>query len=114
MFQKQIMMRRVLYSLIPIFLFSIYLYGWRPAAIAAVVFAAGILTEYLFMKQRKQKVSEAVLVSCALYTLSMPPMVPLWIAAVGIIFEYFLVSAFMADLEEMYLIPQLQAVYLFI
>lgn len=86
MFQKQIMMRRVIYSLIPIFLFSIYLYGWRVIAIAAVVFSAGILTEYLFMKQRKQKVSEAVLVSCALYTLSMPPMVPLWIAAIGIIF----------------------------
>ncbi len=86
MFQKQIMMRRVLYSLIPIFLFSIYLYGWKVVAIAAVVFTAGILTEYIFMKQRNQKVSEAVLVSCALYTLSMPPLVPFWIAAIGIIF----------------------------
>ncbi len=86
MFQKQIMMRRVLYSLIPIFLFSIYLYGWRVIAVSAVVFTSGILTEYLFMKQRNQKVSEAVLVSCALYTLSMPPLVPLWIAAIGIIF----------------------------
>jgi Na+-transporting NADH:ubiquinone oxidoreductase subunit B len=85
-FQKQIMMRRVIYSLIPIFLFSIYLYGWRVISITAVVFSAGILTEYLFMKQRKQKVSEAVFVSCALYSLSMPPMVPLWIAIIGIIF----------------------------
>jgi Na+-transporting NADH:ubiquinone oxidoreductase subunit B len=80
------MMRKVLYSLIPIFLFSIYLYGWRSLAIAAVVFPAGILTEYLFMKQRKKNVSEAVLVSCALYTLSMPPMVPLWMAVIGIVF----------------------------
>ncbi len=86
MFQKQKMMRKVLYTLIPIFLFSIYLYGWRSLAIAAVVFPAGILTEFLFMKQRKKKVSEAVLVSCALYTLSMPPLVPLWIAAIGIVF----------------------------
>lgn len=86
MFQKQKMMRKVLYSLIPIFLFSIYLYGWRTLAIGAVVFSAGILTEYLFMKQRKKKVSEAVLVSCALYTLSMPPKVPLWIAVAGIVF----------------------------
>ncbi len=86
MFQKQLMMRRVLYSLVPLFLFSIYLYGWRPAAVGAVVFFFGILTEYLFMKQRNQKVSEAVLVTSMLYTLSLPPMVPLWIAAVGIVF----------------------------
>ncbi len=86
MFQKQLMMRRVLYALSPLYLFSIYLYGWRPLAVGAVVFFFGILTEYLFMKQRKQKVSEAVLVTSLLFTLSLPPMVPLWIAAVGIIF----------------------------
>ncbi len=86
MFQKQIMMRRVLYALFPIYLFSIYLYGWRPLAVGAVVFFFGICTEFLFMKQRKQKVSEAVLVTSMLFTLSLPPMIPLWIAAVGIIF----------------------------
>ncbi len=86
MFQKQVMMRRVLYALLPIYLFSIYLYGWRPLAVGAVVFFFGILTEFLFMKQRKQKVSEAVLVTSMLFTLSMPPLVPLWIAAVGIVF----------------------------
>lgn len=86
MFQKQKMMRKVVYSLIPIYLFSIYLYGWRALAIAAVVFAAGILTEYIFMKQKNKKVSEAVLVTCALYTLAMPPKIPLWVAAIGIVF----------------------------
>ena len=80
------MMRRVVYSLIPIMIFSIYLYGLRSLMIHLVVFAAGILTEYLFMKSRGKKVSEAVLVTCLLYALSMPPMVPLWIAAIGIIF----------------------------
>ncbi len=80
------MMRRVLYALLPIYLFSIYLYGWRPLAVGAVVFFFGIVTEFLFMKQRKQKVSEAVLVTSMLFTLSMPPLVPLWVAAVGIVF----------------------------
>lgn len=80
------MMRRVVYSLIPIMIFSLYLYGLRALLIHAVVFAAGFLTEYLFMKTRGKKVSEAVLVTCALYALSMPPMVPLWVAAIGIIF----------------------------
>ena len=89
MFQKQIMMRRVVYSLIPIMIFSIYLYGIRSILIHLVVFAAGILTEYLFMKSRGKKVSEAVLVTCALYALSLPPMVPLWIAVIGIVFGVF-------------------------
>ena len=76
----------MVYSLIPIMIFSIYLYGIRSLLIHLVVFTAGILTEYLFMKSRGKKVSEAVLVTCLLYALSMPPMVPLWIAAIGIIF----------------------------
>ncbi len=86
MFQKQIMMRRVLYSLIPIMIFSVYLYGLRSLLIHLVVFAAGIGTEYFFMKSRGKKVSEAVLVTCGLYALSMPPLVPLWLAVIGIVF----------------------------
>ena len=83
-------MRRVLYSLAPIFLFSIYLYGVRSILIALVTFPLGILVEYLMEKKRGKKVSEAVLVTCALYTLSMPPVVPLWIVAVGILFTVFM------------------------
>ncbi len=90
MFQKQPIMRKVLYSLAPIFLFSIYLYGLRPILTALVVFPLGVLVEYLFEKKRGKKVSEAVLVTCALYTLSMPPVVPLWIVAVGILFTVFM------------------------
>ncbi|MBN2657581.1 MAG: RnfABCDGE type electron transport complex subunit D [Spirochaetales bacterium] len=80
------MMRKVLYSLIPVYLFSIYLYGWRALAIAAVVFPLGIATEFIFTKRNNKKVSEAVLVTCTLFTLAMPPMIPLWIAGIGIIF----------------------------
>jgi Na+-transporting NADH:ubiquinone oxidoreductase subunit B len=90
LFQKQPIMRKVLYSLAPIFLFSIYLYGLRPILTALVVFPLGVLVEYLFEKKRGKKVSEAVLVTCALYTLSMPPVVPLWIVAVGIVFAVFM------------------------
>ncbi len=79
-------MRKVVYSLIPIFAFSILLYGWRSLAVTATVFLFGILSEYIFTKPKGKKVSEAVLVTSALYALSMPPSVPLWIAAIGIIF----------------------------
>ncbi len=86
LFQKQDIMRRVVYSLIPIFIYSVLMYGWRVLTITAVVFLFGILSEYVMERGRKKKVSEAVLVTCALYALAMPPLVPLWIAAVGIIF----------------------------
>lgn len=90
LFQKQPIMRRVILSLAPIFLFSFYLYGLRFAAIVAVVFPLGILVEYFFEKGRGKKPSEAVLVTCSLYALSMPPVVPLWIVAVGILFAVFM------------------------
>ncbi len=86
MFQKQDVMRRVIYSLIPIFLFATFLYGWRVLVTTAFVFVLGIATEYVFERSRKKKVSEAVLVTCMLYSLSLPPFTPLWITAVGIIF----------------------------
>ena len=86
MFQKQLMMRKVVYSLIPIFAFSVLLYGWRSLTTTAVVFVFGILAEYIFTKPKGKKVSEAVLVTCGLYALSMPPAVPWWIAALGVVF----------------------------
>jgi len=85
-FQKQDIMRRVVYSLVPLFLFATFLYGWRVVVMTALVFALGIGTEYIFEKSRKKKVSEAVLVTSALYSLSLPPATPFWIAAIGIIF----------------------------
>ena len=86
MFQKQLMMRRVMYSLLPIFLLSIYLYGLKSIGIIITTFVIGIGSEYIFVKRQNKKITEAVLVSCALYALSLPPNTPLWITAIGIAF----------------------------
>lgn len=86
MFQKQPMMRRVLYSLVPLFLVSFYLYTFKAIILTVAVFVAGIGTEYVYTKKRGQKVTEAVLVTCALYALSLPPGSPIWISILGIIF----------------------------
>ncbi|MFW6337418.1 MAG: RnfABCDGE type electron transport complex subunit D [Alkalispirochaetaceae bacterium] len=86
MFQKQVIMRRVVYSLTPLFLFSIYLYGWRAIVTVGVAYIFGIGAEYVMEKSRNKKVSEAVLVTCGLYGLSLPPMTPWWVVAVGIVF----------------------------
>ncbi len=88
-FMKQKMMRKVLYSLLPVLLFAIYAFGLRIIALLAVVLICGVLTEYIIMRsiqKEKAKVSEAVLVSCMLFTLTLPPATPFWVAGVGIVF----------------------------
>jgi Na+-transporting NADH:ubiquinone oxidoreductase subunit B len=62
------------------------MYGSRAVALAAISFALAVLTEWLFERGRAGKISEAVLVTAALYGLALPPRTPLWIAAVGIVF----------------------------
>lgn len=85
-FMKQKMMRSVIISLLPIILFAVYNFGWRPFILLLIVSGFGILTEYIFEKKNNKKVSEAVLVTCILYTLTLPPTTPYWIAIVGIVF----------------------------
>ncbi len=88
-FMKQKIMTRVLTSLVPILIFSLFLFGLRTLVLMAVVMIVGILSEYGIMRLingANAKVSEAVLVSCALFTLTLPPSTPFWVAGVGIAF----------------------------
>ncbi len=84
--QKQPIMVTVLYGLAPLGLAGIYWYGWRALLLYAVVFAFGYLSETLMARYFKMKTSTSVFVSCALFAISLPPTLPLWIAAVGIVF----------------------------
>lgn len=83
---KQQMMNRVLYALIPVLLFSAYLFGLRVLAVVAVANLAAYFTEYLFVRKKKNgKVTMAVFVTASLVSLSLPPTIPLWISAVSAI-----------------------------
>lgn len=79
-------MIKVVYALIPLVLAAIYYFGWRFIVVLALVNAIGILTEYLMARTYSMKVTSSVLVTNFLYALSLPPTIPLWIAAVGIVF----------------------------
>lgn len=85
-FMKQKMMRTVIKSLIPLTIAAVYFYGWRTLLLLAIVTVFGLGTEWIFAKKYNRKVSEAVFVSCILYTMTLPPTTPFWIAAIGIIF----------------------------
>ena len=51
-----------------------------------VVFGAGILFEIWFASKRGHEVNEGFFVTSILFTLTLPPGTPLWMAALGIIF----------------------------
>jgi len=89
LFQKQQMMRTVLLSLVPVTLMSVYLFGWRVLTLMAVVILAACVSEYLVartIQKEKTRITEAALVSAVLFTLTLPPETPYWIAVVGIVF----------------------------
>jgi Na+-transporting NADH:ubiquinone oxidoreductase subunit B len=79
-------MQRVLYALAPLVLQGVYLFGWRVLVLLAVVNAAAFFTEYLFTRQWRQPVTSAVFVTGTLFTLSLPPTLPYWMAVVGVVF----------------------------
>ncbi len=85
-FMRQKPMRRVVWALVPLLIAGIYFFGWRVLAVLAVCNLAGVLTEYITSRRRGQPISQACFVTCWLYSLSLPPTVPLWIAVVGIVF----------------------------
>ncbi len=85
-FMNQKMMRTVITSLIPIIIASVYFFGWRTLLLLLVVTIFGVATEYIFEKRNNKKISEAIFVTCILYTMILPPATPYWIAVVGIVF----------------------------
>ena len=84
-FLMQQVMLRVCYALVPLVFASVYLFGWRSLAVVLVVLCCGILTEALFTVRQGKPITSAVLVTSLIFSLSLPPRVPFWIAIVGIV-----------------------------
>jgi Na+-transporting NADH:ubiquinone oxidoreductase subunit B len=85
MLLKQKPMLRVCYGLLPLLVAAIYLFGWRSLAVAAVVTCAGLIAEACFTFPKGKPVTSAVIVTSLIFSLSLPPTVPFWIAIIGII-----------------------------
>jgi Na+-transporting NADH:ubiquinone oxidoreductase subunit B len=79
-------MVQMLSALAPIAAAAAYFFGWRVLVLLAVVNAAGLATEYLFVRRWQEPVSSAVLVTGTLLTFSLPPTLPLWMGALGAVF----------------------------
>ena len=85
LFQMQAVMLRVCYALIPLVIASVYLFGWRSLMLIALVFVFGIGTEAMFTVRQGKPVTSAVFVTCLIFSLSLPPTLPFWMAVVGIV-----------------------------
>ena len=90
-FMKQKMMRTVLLPLSIISLFAIYNFGLRALLLLVFNIVVACIVEYLCETKiyKKKKISEAVIVTAILYTMTLPVSLPLWISAIGIAFGVF-------------------------
>ena len=79
-------MSTVIIALIPAFLAAIYFFGWRVLLLLIVSYVAGGAVEVLFALARKEEINEGFLVTGFIFPLILPPGIPLWVVAVGIIF----------------------------
>lgn len=79
-------MSLVIVALLPAFLASLYFFGPRVLLLLMVSYAAGGLVEVLFAIVRKEEINEGFLVTGFIFPLILPPGIPLWMAAVGVVF----------------------------
>lgn len=85
-FQKQKPMRQVLIALTPAWIGSIFFYGWVSAFMVLLSMTACTAAEWLFVRRRDGKVSEAALVTGMLYGLILPPTLPWPMIVLGAMF----------------------------
>lgn len=76
----------VIIALMPAFLASLYFFGWRVFLMLIVSYTVGLTVEFLFAIVRKEEIYEGFLVTGFIFPLILPPSVPLWMVAIGIIF----------------------------
>ncbi len=76
----------VILALLPSLLASVYFFGPRILLMLFVSYAAGGLVEVLFSVVRKEEINEGFLVTGFIFPLILPPGLPLWMVALGMIF----------------------------
>ena len=76
----------VIIALLPAVLGAIYCWGLRVIVIILISYIFGGMVEVLFAICRKKEIHEGFLVTGMIFPLILPPTVPLWVVAAGVIF----------------------------
>ena len=82
---KQKPMLKVCYALLPCLAASVYFFGWRSLLLLALITLFGFMTEAFFTWREGKPVTMAVLVTCLIFHLSLPPSIPIYMALIGIV-----------------------------
>ena len=105
-------MLTVIIALLPASFFGIYNFGIRAALIIAITVATTVLTEFVFEKICKRKVTVgdlSAVVTGLLLALNLPVSVPLWIPVVGGVFAILVVKMLFGGLGQNFMNPALGA-----
>ncbi len=79
-------MSLVIVALFPCLFASMYFFGLRVLLMLLVSYIAGGTIEVLFAVIRKEEINEGFLVTGFIFPLILPPGLPLWMVAIGIVF----------------------------
>jgi len=79
-------MSMVIIALLPATFASFYFFGWRMLPMIMVSYAAGGAVEVAFAVIRKEEINEGFLVTGLLFPLILPPGLPLYMVAIGVVF----------------------------
>ena len=102
----------VIISLLPAAGFGVYNFGLHALAVIIVTIASTVLTEYIYEKCMKKKITVGELsavVTGLLLAMNLPPMAPLWMAVLGGIFAILVVKMLFGGLGQNFMNPALGA-----
>ncbi len=77
------------FALLPSAGAAIYYYGIKAFWMIFFSYVFGITTEWIFAIVKKDEIHEGIFVTCMIYPLTLPPTIPIWMLAVGIVFGVF-------------------------
>lgn len=102
----------VLIALVPVVLSGVYYFGFRSLLVILVTIASCVLSEYISRKVMKRDITLhdlSAVVTGLLLALSLPPSIPLWIAAVGGAVAIIIVKQMFGGLGQNFMNPALTA-----
>lgn len=102
----------VIISLLPAAGFGVYNFGLHALAVIIATIASTVLTEYIYEKCMKKKITVgdlSAVVTGLLLAMNLPPMAPLWMAVLGGIFAILVVKMLFGGLGQNFMNPALGA-----
>ena len=102
----------VIISLLPAAGFGVYNFGLHALAVIIVTIASTVLTEYIYEKCMKKKITVgdlSAVVTGLLLAMNLPSMAPLWMAVLGGIFAILVVKMLFGGLGQNFMNPALGA-----